>query len=164
MRRCLLLGSVAVIGVAHLALAAAGDGKGKTDLPAGLPGQGGPSVPAPVPGQNGREAVRPGGGKPEPRPIELSGRLRRPVKWYPQLELVPAGQIQRFDLRGELLRDLKEGTPIRVRGVVRSALHRGGTKENPSPFPAQWTIWLEVTNVQVMQDPLEDLKGLRDGS
>ena len=85
--------------------------------------------------------------------VELSGTLLRPVKWTPQLELWPAGQIKRFDVQGKLLKDVKAGTPIRVRGVVRTRLHRGGTAKNPSPFPAQWIIWLEVTELEVLDDP-----------
>jgi hypothetical protein len=62
------------------------------------------------------------------------------------------------------LREIKEGTSISVRGVVRSRLHRGGTKENPSPFPAQWIIWLEVTDVKVLDDPLDVLTQTNGGS
>jgi len=46
----------------------------------------------------------------------------------------------------------------RVRGVVRSRLHRGGTEENPSPFPAQWIVWLEVTEVEILKDVYDVLK------
>lgn len=95
--------------------------------------------------------------RPEPQPVELSGRLVRPVKWTPQLEIIPSGQVRRFDLRGNLLDGIKEGTPLRVRGVVRSELHRGGTPENPSPTPSQWLIWLEVTHVEILADPLDVL-------
>lgn len=95
---------------------------------------------------------------PQPEPIELSGRLVRPVKWTPQLELMPAGQIKRFDIQGKLLEAHKEGTFLRVRGVVRSRLHTGGTDKNPSPFLAQWMIWLEVTEAEALQDPLDVLK------
>ena len=96
--------------------------------------------------------------RPEPKPIELSGRLHRPIKWTPQLEISPAGQFPRIDLEGNLLRDIKEGTPLRVRGVVHSRLHRGSTKENLSPFPPQWIIWLEVTEVEVLGDVNDVLK------
>jgi hypothetical protein len=95
---------------------------------------------------------------PEPKPIELSGRFRRPVKWTPQLEIVPAGQVQRIDLEGDLLRDINEGTPLRVRGVVRTRLHLGGSEKNPSPFPAQWIVWLDVTEVEVLKDVFDVLK------
>ena len=96
--------------------------------------------------------------RPEPQVVELSGRLKRPVKWTPQLEIVPAGQVPRIDLQGELLRDIKEGTPIRVRGVMQTRLHRGSTKENLSPFPAQWIIELHVTELEVMADVMDVLK------
>jgi hypothetical protein len=92
---------------------------------------------------------------PEPQPIELSGRLIRPPKWTPQLELVPAGEIKRFDVTGALLNGIEDGTPIRVKGVVSSPLHLGGSRTNPSPFPAQWIIELEVTEVEVLDDPLD---------
>ena len=95
---------------------------------------------------------------PKPQPIELSGRLNRPIKWTPQLELIPAGQIRRFDIKGKLLEGIEDGTFLHVRGVVRSRLHRGGTKTNPSPFPAQWIIWLEVTEVRILNHPLDVLK------
>ncbi len=94
-----------------------------------------------------------GHSKPQPQVVELSGTLLRPVKWSPQLELWPAGQIKHFDLQGKLLEGVEEGTPIRVRGVVRTRLHRGGTKDNPSPFPVQWIIWLEVTELEILDDP-----------
>ena len=95
---------------------------------------------------------------PDIKPIELSGRLRRPVKWTPQLEIIPAGQISRIDLEGGLIGDIKDGTPVKVWGVVRSQLHRGGTASNPSPFPAQWIIWLEVTRLEPLDDPTSILR------
>lgn len=95
---------------------------------------------------------------PECKPIELSGRLHRPVKWSPQLEIWPPGQFPRIDLKGELIRGIKEDTPLRVRGIVRSRLHRGSTKENLSPFAPQWIIELEVTEVEVLKDVSDVLK------
>lgn len=88
--------------------------------------------------------------RPKAEPVELSGRLHRPLKWSPQLDLGLSGHIRYFDLRGDLLKDIKEGTAIRVTGVVRTRYHRGGTPKNPSPFPAQWMIWLEVTEIEVL--------------
>jgi len=96
--------------------------------------------------------------KPEPQAIELSGRLHRPIKWTPQLKVFPAGQFSHIDLQGDLLRDIKEGTPLRVKGVVHSRLHRGSTQSNPSPFPAQWILWLEVTEMEVLKDVSDILK------
>lgn len=122
----------------------------------------GPTLPTTRkrPVRSGRSASKaPPAGTPRPRQIELSGRLRRPPKWYPQLQLFPGSKnFQRFDLQGKLLRDIKEGTPIRVRGIVHSSLHHGGTKDNPSSVPPQWIIWLEVTKVEILKDPRDVLK------
>ncbi|MEE8287219.1 MAG: hypothetical protein V3R72_11040 [Gammaproteobacteria bacterium] len=93
-----------------------------------------------------------------PTAIELSGVLRRPLKWTPHLELVPAGQTKRIDLKGDLLNDIQDGTPICVRGVVRSHLHPGSTEDNLSPIAPQWLVWLEVTELRVLDDPLDILR------
>jgi hypothetical protein len=85
---------------------------------------------------------------PQPEPIELSGTIHRPVKWTPQLKVWPAGQFQTIDLQGKLLDGLAEGTPIWVKGVVRSQLHTGAD----SPFPAQWILWMEVTDLKVLDE------------
>lgn len=95
---------------------------------------------------------------PEPRLIELSGILKRPPKSRPRLRLVPAGGTQWFDLGGELLKGIQEDTRLRVKGVVKSHLHPGDTKDNRSPFPAQWVIWLEVIEVEVLDSPLDVLR------
>lgn len=105
--------------------------------------------------------VRPKPPAPECVPIELSGTLRRPSKWSPTLDLAPAGRVRSFDLRGELLKDLPAGSHIRVKGVVRSGLHTGGTKDNPSPFPSQWIVYLWVTELEILDDPLIVLKRKR---
>ena len=96
-----------------------------------------------------------------PEPIELSGILRKPIKWNPQLELQPQGVTKTFDIIGPQLHDIPEGTHIRVLGIVRSNLHTGGTPDNPSPFPSQWMVWLEVTEVEILHDPMEILKRKR---
>jgi len=96
--------------------------------------------------------------KPQPEEITLAGKLIRPVKWTPQLELYPAGQLRRFDLRGNLLEKLQAGVYIRVRGVVQSFLHRGSVPGNLSPFPPQWTVYLHVTNVEVLNGPGDIIK------
>jgi hypothetical protein len=150
MKKYLPLAAATIVAAISFAFAVAGQPQNR------------PSVPTPVEGRNRQNISTTTDGKarhPEPQPIELSGRLRKPIKWTPQLELIPSGQdIKRFDLDGPLLRNIDDGTPIRVRGVVRSWLHRGGTKENPSPFPPQWTIQLQVTHVQVLADPYDVLK------
>jgi len=100
---------------------------------------------------------------PEPacEPIELSGVLRRPAKASPQLELAPAGGTHWFAVTGPLLKGIPEGTPLYVKGVVRSYLHLGSTANNVSAFPPQWHVSLRVTELQVLDDPLQILRRRR---
>ena len=47
----------------------------------------------------------------------------------------------------EKLKDMKPGTQIRVRGCLGTFLHSGGSKDNPSPFPRTWVIYMELKEV-----------------
>ncbi|HEY7156033.1 MAG TPA: hypothetical protein VH575_18865 [Gemmataceae bacterium] len=40
---------------------------------------------------------------------------------------------------------------VRVRGVLGTAHHSGGTKENPSPFPETWTLYMDVHEVEALK-------------
>src|SRR5262245_15220899 len=40
---------------------------------------------------------------------------------------------------------------VRVRGVLGTAHHPGGTKENPSPFPTGWTLYMDLHEVQALK-------------
>jgi hypothetical protein len=40
---------------------------------------------------------------------------------------------------------------VRVRGVLGTAHHTGGTKENPSPFPETWTVYMDVHEVESLK-------------
>ena len=40
---------------------------------------------------------------------------------------------------------------VRVRGVLGTAHHPGGTKDNPSPFPKGWTLYMDVHEVEAMK-------------
>lgn len=39
---------------------------------------------------------------------------------------------------------------VRVRGVLGTEHHQGGTKENPSPFPSGWTLYMDVHEVEAL--------------
>jgi hypothetical protein len=43
---------------------------------------------------------------------------------------------------------------VRVRGVLGTAHHPGGTKDNPSPFPQGWTVYMDVHAVEALKDDL----------
>jgi hypothetical protein len=40
---------------------------------------------------------------------------------------------------------------VRVRGVLGTEHHSGGTKENPSPFPETWTVYMDVHKVETLK-------------
>src|SRR5262245_492672 len=40
---------------------------------------------------------------------------------------------------------------VRVRGVLGTAHHAGGTKENPSPFPPGWMLYMDVHEVEALK-------------
>ena len=40
---------------------------------------------------------------------------------------------------------------VRVRGVLGTAHHPGGTKENPSPFPETWIMYMDVHEVESLK-------------
>lgn len=44
----------------------------------------------------------------------------------------------------DLLKDIKPGTYVRVRGALGTFYHGGGTKTNPSPFGKAWVIYMNV--------------------
>lgn len=39
---------------------------------------------------------------------------------------------------------------VRVRGVLGTEHHAGGTKQNPSPFPRGWTLYMDVHEVEAL--------------
>jgi len=40
---------------------------------------------------------------------------------------------------------------IRARGVLGTAHHPGGNRENPSPFPETWVLYMDVHEVEAMK-------------
>ena len=40
---------------------------------------------------------------------------------------------------------------VRVRGVLGTEYHAGGTKDNPSPFPQTWTLYMDVNEVEALK-------------
>jgi len=45
---------------------------------------------------------------------------------------------------------LKLPVAIRVRGTLGTEYNRGGTDENPSPFPPGWTLYMDVHEVEML--------------
>ena len=40
---------------------------------------------------------------------------------------------------------------VRVRGVLGTEQHAGGTKANPSPFPQGWTLYMDVHEAEALK-------------
>ena len=40
---------------------------------------------------------------------------------------------------------------VRVRGELGTSHHLGGTKENPSPFPEAWVLYMDVQEVEALK-------------
>ena len=49
------------------------------------------------------------------------------------------------------LTGLKLPIRVRVRGILGTVHHPGGTEENLSPFPETWTLYMDVHDVEVLK-------------
>ena len=87
----------------------------------------------------------------------LEGDLKIHPKFLYRYYLVLLGTGQICALYGadrdreEQLARLKLPIGIKVRGVPGSKYHNGGTKENLSPFPAGWTIYMDVHEIETLK-------------
>ncbi len=83
----------------------------------------------------------------------LVGILKEHPKWLFKYLIQPLGSGQEIALRGshDVLKEIVPGSIIKVQGHLATMHHNGGTKENPSPFSAQWVVYMDVKNVEVMQ-------------
>jgi hypothetical protein len=50
------------------------------------------------------------------------------------------------------LSGLQPGTRVRVHGALGTYQFPGGTKDNPSPFPRAWVLYMDVHQVEVIQN------------
>src|SRR6478736_1724410 len=51
----------------------------------------------------------------------------------------------------DVLARLQLPARVRVRGVLGTAHHPGGTKDNPSPFGETWTVYMDVHEVEALK-------------
>jgi hypothetical protein len=91
-----------------------------------------------------------------PRLWTLEGELKVHPKYLYRYYLVFDGQTCALygpDHRRELdkLASLQPGTRIRVRGTLGTFHHAGGSKENPSPFPPAWVLYMDVHEVDKVE-------------
>src|SRR5688572_14054902 len=85
-----------------------------------------------------------------PKLWPLEGELKIHPKYLYRYYLV-FGDGQKCALYGpdhgrepEQLARQKLPASVRVRGVLGTEHHPGGTKENPSPFPETWLVYMDV--------------------
>ncbi len=89
----------------------------------------------------------------------LEGILNEHPKFLYRYYLTGFGGGQSCALFGweKQLQEIKPGARIRVKGILGTRSHRGGTAGNPSPFPATTFIFMNVNSVEVFgKDPAEE--------
>jgi hypothetical protein len=92
-----------------------------------------------------------------PKLWTLEGELKAHPKYIYRYYLV-YGDGQTCALYGpgrgrepDRLARLKLPARVRVRGVLGTSHHSGGTKENPSPFPETWVLYMDVHEVEALK-------------
>jgi hypothetical protein len=92
-----------------------------------------------------------------PRLWPLEGELKVHPKYLYRYYLV-LGDGQMCALFGpdhgrepDHLTRLRLPARVRVRGVLGTEHHPGGTKENPSPFPETWTLYMDVHEAEALK-------------
>jgi hypothetical protein len=92
----------------------------------------------------------------EPKPPKL-WTLEGELKVHPKslyryyLVLLGTGQICALYGAEDQLARLKLPIGVNVRGVLGTKYHDGGTKDNPSPFPPGWTLYMDVHEVEPLK-------------
>jgi len=93
-----------------------------------------------------------------PKLWTLEGELKVHPKFLYRYYLVLLGTRQICALYGadhgreeDQLARLKLPIGVKVRGVLGTEYHDGGTKENPSPFPPGWTLYMDVHEVETLK-------------
>ena len=88
-----------------------------------------------------------------PKLWTLEGELKVHPKFLYRYYLVLLGTGQICALYGaeDQLARLKLPIGVNVRGVLGTKYHDGGTKENPSPFPPGWTLYMDVHEVETLK-------------
>jgi len=93
-----------------------------------------------------------------PKLLTLEGELKVHPKYLYRYFLTVLGTGQTCGLYGAdhgresgLLAGVQLPARVRVRGVLGTEHHPGGTKENPSPFPAAWLIYMDVHEVETLR-------------
>jgi hypothetical protein len=92
---------------------------------------------------------------PSPKLWTLEGELKVHPKYLYRYFLEGLGNGQSCGLFGsdhgresDKLARIKPSTRVRVKGTLGTEFHSRGTRENPSPFPETWLIYMDVHEVE----------------
>jgi len=86
---------------------------------------------------------------------ELTGIFRNPKNLY-QLELIgPHGGTRRIHLRGDMLKDVPEGTRIWVQGKIQTRLLNATKSEASVQWTRHWRIFMIVEEYRKISKPFE---------
>ena len=87
-----------------------------------------------------------------PKLWTLEGDLKVHPKYiYRYYLMLGDGQMCALYGSEDQLARLKLPARVRVRGVLGTSHHLGGTKENPSPFPETWVLYMDVHEVEALK-------------
>jgi len=88
----------------------------------------------------------------------LSGVFYHHTKALLPYYIIVDGTEQRFDLKGDILKDLKGGTRILVKGKLKTDLYDNRKDPYPAMMPLQWIIYMEVKEYKIIDKPFGFLK------
>jgi len=75
---------------------------------------------------------------------ELTGVLKRTVKAHSPYKLELDGATGSFYLRGDILKNVPDGTRIWVKGEIKTELYDSSVIEGISAWPTHWQIFMVV--------------------
>ncbi len=78
---------------------------------------------------------------------ELTGILKRAAKALAPYQLELDGATGSMLLRGDVLKDIPDGTRIRVRGYLKTQIHDNSNDPTPA-MPMQWHVYMDVREYQ----------------
>ena len=84
---------------------------------------------------------------------ELSGILHRSIKNVSPYYIELDGTLNRFYLRGEILKKFKEGDRIFIKGYIITELAAVFGSDSPVQQPSQWLIYMKVIEAIKIEKP-----------
>ncbi|HUU01571.1 MAG TPA: hypothetical protein VM425_09040 [Myxococcota bacterium] len=89
---------------------------------------------------------------------ELTGVLKKTVKAHSPYRLELDGATGSFYLRGDVLKNVPEGTRIWVKGEIKTELYDSSVIKGNSVWPTHWQIFMDVKEFKKIAKPFEKPK------